>query len=315
MNGRCTTDPLDTADDICEFCGNAFCSSCLIDVGKRGHGPVCRSCAVANSGIRGSRPSTPRPSRAALKAARAELALLNENRPAPIFEFFDTVLEPEELAALHASQSGSAVEPDPTDASDSDATPTLGSAVPSLSAALGKLKSKRRARRATDTPLIDDIEDDADADPLQSLSHLLDDQTLAADTALSEVAALESHEQPPPPVRSGPVPAPSHFSAPTVVSASVDADAASEAPPPGPFNVHHDPFELADQPFDPSIDPFAPVSVPSQPQPGSPESASHFPTSADRDSAGNWVPPMLRGIDPEAEAAGTHLPKRRRETD
>ncbi len=89
MNGRCTADPLDHADDICDFCGDEFCSSCLIAT-RKGKGPlVCRECAIDNSGIKGSRPTKPRVTKAQVNKARAALAEAKDTRTAKSFHFFD----------------------------------------------------------------------------------------------------------------------------------------------------------------------------------------------------------------------------------
>ncbi len=89
MNGRCTADPLDHADDICEFCGDEFCRSCLIQTrGGKGQ-QICRDCAIRNSGIKGSKSNKPRPSKAQVARARQALAESKETRNAKTFEFFD----------------------------------------------------------------------------------------------------------------------------------------------------------------------------------------------------------------------------------
>jgi hypothetical protein len=106
MNGRCTTDPLDFADDICELCGNEFCSSCLIRPHRGKGAPVCKSCALANSGVRGARTSGPRPSRSELRRAREALAEYNAHRPDPHFRYFDELSDHQ---------------PAPTDSESSDA--------------------------------------------------------------------------------------------------------------------------------------------------------------------------------------------------
>ncbi len=89
MNGRCTADPLDHADDICDFCGDEFCTSCLIAT-RKGKGPlVCRECAIDNSGIKGSRPTKPRATKSQINKARAALAEAKNTRTAKSFQFFD----------------------------------------------------------------------------------------------------------------------------------------------------------------------------------------------------------------------------------
>ncbi len=89
MNGRCTADPLDHADDICEYCGDEFCRSCLITT-RNGKGPkVCRGCAISNSGISGARSSKSRVSKSHIERAREALEEAKSTRQAKTFQFFD----------------------------------------------------------------------------------------------------------------------------------------------------------------------------------------------------------------------------------
>ncbi len=51
MNGRCETDPLDRAINVCGSCYGEFCESCLVMMKGRRH-PVCTRCARVLSGVR-----------------------------------------------------------------------------------------------------------------------------------------------------------------------------------------------------------------------------------------------------------------------
>ncbi len=88
MNGRCTTDPLDHADDVCEFCAGEFCSNCLI-TSRNGKSVVCRTCARANSGVKVSHAARPRASKSEVKQARKDLVEAKTTRAPKTFQFFD----------------------------------------------------------------------------------------------------------------------------------------------------------------------------------------------------------------------------------
>lgn len=56
MYGRCETDPFDQAIDVCDSCYGEFCASCLVTTKSRKH-PICKECALIESGIRpGAKP-------------------------------------------------------------------------------------------------------------------------------------------------------------------------------------------------------------------------------------------------------------------
>jgi hypothetical protein len=91
LNGRCQKDALDRAEDICELCGDQFCAACLLF--PRGHRkpPTCKSCALANSGLRGGAGHQKPISRREYKKRKNELLAQLEQveEPAPVVDYFD----------------------------------------------------------------------------------------------------------------------------------------------------------------------------------------------------------------------------------
>jgi len=73
MNGRCETDWIDHAVDVCDRCYGEFCSTCLMELPGRKH-PLCLDCALTRSGARQSRSRKPaRGAKASAKKRRKEL--------------------------------------------------------------------------------------------------------------------------------------------------------------------------------------------------------------------------------------------------
>ena len=87
MNGRCETDPLDMAVDVCDRCYGEFCESHLVRPKGRRH-PLCSDCALAVSGVRGSTKVELRGERRTAKKRRTALrnAVPDDEH---VFEFFD----------------------------------------------------------------------------------------------------------------------------------------------------------------------------------------------------------------------------------
>ncbi|MFV0526614.1 MAG: hypothetical protein ACK5RL_19175 [Acidimicrobiales bacterium] len=111
MNGRCETDPLDAAVDVCQRCFGEFCEACLVKLPGRKH-PFCTQCAINASGVRGSEPATLRGDRRTAKARRRALQEARPGRPA--FQFFDEVPTEPEIADVPTDPNG----PDGTEAAD-----------------------------------------------------------------------------------------------------------------------------------------------------------------------------------------------------
>jgi hypothetical protein len=87
MNGRCETDPLDRAEDVCDGCYGEFCRRCLIYLPGRRH-PLCTDCALHASGVRGRTKPQERGSRRTAKKRRAALAAASAGYE-ETFRFFD----------------------------------------------------------------------------------------------------------------------------------------------------------------------------------------------------------------------------------
>ena len=89
MNGRCETDPLDRAIDVCDRCFGEFCETHLVRPKGRKH-PFCNDCALSASGVRGSAKVELRGDRRTAKQRRKELreaeAALDDEH---VFEFFE----------------------------------------------------------------------------------------------------------------------------------------------------------------------------------------------------------------------------------
>jgi hypothetical protein len=87
MNGRCETDPLDRAVDVCDRCYGEFCNDHLLRPKGRKH-PLCSDCALTASGVRGSGKVTLRGERKTAKKRRKELhdAVTSDEQ---VFDFFD----------------------------------------------------------------------------------------------------------------------------------------------------------------------------------------------------------------------------------
>jgi len=91
VNGRCEKDALDRAEDICELCGAQFCAACLLF--PRGHRnpPTCKSCALENSGLRGTKKGKSPISRREYKKRKQQLLteLEGVEDDAPPIEYFE----------------------------------------------------------------------------------------------------------------------------------------------------------------------------------------------------------------------------------
>ena len=85
MNGRCHNDPMDFAAEVCDSCGEMFCSNCLVYPRGNSKAPFCTHCAMALSGVRNRRPVKPLPRgeiKKRRKALRAQLAE-DDGQPEP----------------------------------------------------------------------------------------------------------------------------------------------------------------------------------------------------------------------------------------
>ena len=88
MNGRCETDPLDRAVDVCDRCFGEFCETHLLRPKGRKH-PFCNDCALSASGVRGSGKVELRGDRRTAKQRRKQLREAEALDDEHVFEFFE----------------------------------------------------------------------------------------------------------------------------------------------------------------------------------------------------------------------------------
>lgn len=89
MHARCDTDPLDFATDLCEECGGEFCDDHLVYPFGPRRPPLCKSCAIARSGVRKTAATHRKRSRSQMKRRRLELKSMQGERHTVGFEYFD----------------------------------------------------------------------------------------------------------------------------------------------------------------------------------------------------------------------------------
>jgi len=87
MNGRCETDPFDSAVDVCDSCYGEFCESCLVHPKGRRY-PTCTECTLFASGVRHGGAPERKGSRRSSKKRRAALKQ-QETGESKFFEYFD----------------------------------------------------------------------------------------------------------------------------------------------------------------------------------------------------------------------------------
>ncbi len=89
MNGRCETNPLDQAINVCGTCYGDFCDACLVTLKGRKH-PTCKECALIVSGVKGSAKPEIRGSRRTAKERREAYKSLPPEEK--VFEYFDSTM-------------------------------------------------------------------------------------------------------------------------------------------------------------------------------------------------------------------------------
>ncbi|MFW2382805.1 MAG: hypothetical protein ACN4GZ_13695 [Acidimicrobiales bacterium] len=292
MNGRCHNDPMDFAAEVCDSCGDQFCTNCLVYPRGTNKPPFCTSCAMALSGVRNRRPIKPLPRgeiKKRRKRLRAELAQQETRQPELHLPGSDLINGPEVE-----------IETEP-DSSDS-----------------GGFMGRFRRRKTDPAPV---------EMPAPQV-------TIVGGKAEDEDELLDA---PPPPMPAGavnedfvPTP-PEHSSATAILEQLKEQEAGSEddvwLPPAGSEattwtlpEINQSPLggagpwegvattasAAADQPSAEDADDFTPPVFVSEA-----ELRSQGP--ADTDLSGNWVPPTLRGMAPQAGSNGAELPRRRRQ--
>ena len=138
MNGRCETDPLDRAVDVCDSCYGEFCQQCLIQPRGRRH-PLCTDCALALSGVRGHVSPQVRGDRRTAKERRTELKASAAQDDEQVFRFFDAdqaAFEPQAVGQRGRRKRGKSIHPS-TPAPASAAPTEVSDAVTALGTAAG----------------------------------------------------------------------------------------------------------------------------------------------------------------------------------
>jgi hypothetical protein len=323
MNGRCETDPLDRAEDVCESCYGEYCRACLIYLPGRRH-PYCTECALAISRVRGRARPQERGSRRTAKQRRAALAAAgtgDEHR----FRFFDDPgrqasgpaehvpllapstadrvedrrpagpIEPAVAAAgaepLEPSAGGSSG-PEPSEAPPGgDLVPVTGPTTP----AMAKLSELRRqgGRQPGEMPG-DGVHPPGGApgDGVHPPGGAPGDGVHPLGEAPGQGGAASQ-----PPRRratDGPGPATSEHRAAEPAGAGPAGDQCLTAPTIGGM---HQIGRRSDDVVDDDDD-----------DDGRAEPAKQ---RHDTDASGNWIPPILRGLAPDARQAKVNLPRRR----
>jgi hypothetical protein len=268
MQGRCDNDPLDSADNVCEICAGEFCEACLLYPRGQKAPPVCKACALNNSGVRGGVRTTRKTDRRKAKKRRKELHESRDERESSRFVFFDqdnefTLNEPQPLAA---------VQPEP---------------VPRRKISIGRRRKKD-----------DDVTENGDAEETVSIDEALgaasEDQTEAGNRAIPTIPA-SSNAPPTAAVTSGGEPTATEL----LAKLRENEHAAPVPPPPAPIEsnsgvatLSHNASDMGADPFDPSIDPFAmpPATLP-------PEAAAMAATA-------NPLPDPSVAVEPDVDPFG-----------
>lgn len=312
MNGRCENDALDAAIDVCEECGGEYCSSCLVFPGGRKKPPLCKICAIANSGVRMRAKRERVQPKSEARKRRKELRKAQEEqvraRVVHVEDLPDFNFEPpHEIAADSKTEKRRRLrrrgESDDHQDSPTDEAASLEEQADQI-LAMTAPQETRATNPNSASRLLDEIRDGAGLD-----------RTGAGDVwnFPTEVGPTESELDPKWLPLSNPD-ASNPFDDPEmgrVERSPREIESAFPAPDlnAGPLSVDLESprarrqLEIED-------------SESSQPRLTAPafEEEDAKARSEDTDAAGNWIPPNLRGIVPESERQ-TVLPKRRRTTD
>ncbi len=326
MNGRCHNDPMDFATDVCDSCGDQFCSTCLIFPRGERKPPLCTNCAMALSGVRNRRPVKPLP--------RAEIKKRRKNLKAELSDQGDIesglpklpgsdLIDPPEVAAM-------------VERRDPDREPS-------------KLMSRFR-RRKNDTPLEEDELEELTPLPEPVVTIVGGSEELPPPPSADDyIESADDHEYEPAPDGFEPTP-PEHSSATAILEQLKEQEgtgdenvwlppAANESTPWTLPDLQQSPLGtsgpwdgVASQAAAPQFNEAGPedaapmfvseaqleAAAAAPPEPSRQPNlitAPHEPGTADTDQGGNWVPPNLRGMAPQAGSNGDELPRRRRRTE
>lgn len=149
MSGRCLTDPLDPADDVCDICYGEYCQEHLVHAKGRRH-PICLQCALRLSGVRSGDKAPRNGNPKTVKRRRHELKN-DANKQRPDFIYFDDpdaklLAKPAKFGAnlpppTHRSPPSESPEDLAEESAESTSSPDTDT----------KPKNKARAQRSTDS--------------------------------------------------------------------------------------------------------------------------------------------------------------------
>lgn len=384
MNGRCETDPLDKAVDVCDRCYGEFCDSHLLHPKGRKY-PLCSECALVASGVRGNSKVVHRGDRKTAKKRRKQLLEAAASGETQFFEFFDQEARSAEQSAVEAATAAASSDDPPGDSDDGNVPiPDFDEVVPTAkdspdskvqsveetppTPAVAQLEQLRKEAEAKSTPSRDDrIAPSTDSTPSSSTSgddipaELLERRksfgtehsTLQPDVGGDGLAPLPNRQSTrpvaPPPERAPaaasdkttatnapssrelpaaedrrrPTPPPTHRrpTAPMIgevrnVAGRRSDDAQTETGdgepsagpetngPAGTLNA----VDVFDADRQRAVEPETKADSTEPPKVDEAVDSDR----ADVDSQGNWIPPVLRGIAPDAAEAKANLPQRPR---
>ncbi|MGI9609622.1 MAG: hypothetical protein ACR2NL_04940 [Acidimicrobiia bacterium] len=285
---------MDFAAEVCDSCGDQFCTNCLVYPRGTNKPPFCTSCAMALSGVRNRRPVKPL-SRGEIKKRRkrlrAELAQQEVQQPELHLPGSDLIEAPEVE---------SETEPDQPDA--------------------GGFMGRFRRRKT----------DHQEPTPVEM-------PTPQVTIVGGDEDQQDSIDPPPPPMPAAavqedfvPTP-PEHSSATAILEQLKEQEAGSDddvwLPPAGSDSTTWTLPEINQSPLG-GAGPWEGVAATASAaaDQSSPEEDGDFippvfvseaelrsQGPADTDHSGNWVPPTLRGMAPQAGSNGAELPRRRRQ--
>jgi hypothetical protein len=299
MNGRCHNDPMDFATEVCDSCGDPFCANCLVYPRGTNKPPFCTNCAMALSGVRNRRPVKPLP-RGEIKKRRKKLKAELADQ--------DTAVLPD----IHLPMS------------DLIEAPQVETEV--LPASVDSTGFMGRFRRRKTDPATDHEAATTDFETAQVTILGGKDESETLDAA------------PPPPSPGGGeddefvASRPEHSTATAILEQLREQEADSDEedvwlPPAGDETTTWTLPEMNQSPLG-GTGPWEGVASSTQSgvdQPASEDNGDFVPPvfvseaelrsqgPADTDDSGNWVPPTLRGMAPQAGNNADELPRRRRQ--
>jgi len=276
MNGRCETDPVDQAVNVCGMCYGDYCQACLLKMKGRRH-PVCKDCARTSSGVSKNAKIEPKGSRGTAKKRREEYADAAHEKPEFVYfdeaeDYVDPTPAKERPAKGRRStkkKKGKGAKP-----KTARSTKTSPETVESerLNSPQAKVnKSKKANRSGSAVAQIEGILNNVRPDGPSGNSTPATEATLSRETVRPKKQAAQKQAEP--------------------------RDSSPRRPPPpghrnsSTSNKQESAIAVA-------------------------ESPTSQDDRTDIDENGNWIPPLLRGIDPNASQAKADLPtRRRRESD